>query len=115
MVNQLILLLTKKKIIMKKIFTLFFLVLFFCTAYSQEETEWKPQTHITGYVNTIAEYVDMQLWKDVDNNVGIGLSEAAFLVSYKPLQKLEFKGTLVYTLYQKYSILIGGSLWYLHY
>ena len=63
---------------------------------AQDEATWKPQMTITGYVNTIAEYTDLKNWVDIKQNVGIGLSEAAFLASYKPLKKLEFKGTMVY-------------------
>jgi len=81
---------------MKKSIALLLLMAVFQTTFSQNDEEWKPQTHITGYVNTIAEYTDLQNWVDAKQNFGIGLSEAAFLVSYKPLHKLEFKGTFVY-------------------
>ena len=41
---------------MKNIFVFLFCVCFMQTAFAQEEeTEWRPQTHITGYVNTMAE------------------------------------------------------------
>ncbi len=63
-------------------------------AISQDETEQK--VHVTGYINTVAEYSDcINLKKDW----AVGLSEVGFLTSYKPADKLEFKTTLVYTHY----------------
>lgn len=59
------------------------------------QDEWEPQTHITGYLNALVEYTDLDVYKD--HSTGVGLSEAGFLASYKPLEKLEVKGTLVYT------------------
>ena len=83
---------------MRKLIVLLLFIGVVQTAYTQEEEqEWKSRLHITGYVNTIAEYTDLQNWVDAKHDVGIGLSEAAFLASYKPLKNLEFKGTFVYT------------------
>lgn len=83
---------------MKRI--IYFLVLFFLVnnvlAQEEEPTEWKPNLFITGYVNTIAEFTDLEKWKEANNNIGIGLSEVGFLASYKPVEKLELKTTLVY-------------------
>lgn len=62
-----------------------------------EEEEWQPQTHVTGYINTIAEYNTVDSWREANKDVGIGLSEVGFLASYKPLEKLELKSTLVYS------------------
>ncbi len=84
---------------MSRTFTLAILLLVVFRVNAQEDSLWKPSTHITGYVNTIAEYNDLKLWKDNDKSTGIGLAEAAFLVSYKPYKNLEFKGTFVYTHY----------------
>ena len=81
---------------MKKLIFIFFLIGTVQFSFAQEE-EWQPRTHITGYVNTIAEFTDLQSWKDAGQDAGIGLSQAGFLVSYKPLEKLEIKGTMVYT------------------
>lgn len=62
---------------------------------------WEPQTFLTGYINTIAEYSghadESALGIPADKHVGIGLAQAGLLVSYKPLEKLEVKSTLVYS------------------
>lgn len=63
---------------------------------SVAQQEWEPQTHFTGYINTIAEFTDVQTYKDADKDLGIGLSEAAISGSYKPLEKLDIKTTIVY-------------------
>jgi hypothetical protein len=62
---------------------------------SNAQDAWEPQTHFTGYLNAMIEYADIDALKD--HKTGIGLAEAGFLASYKPLEKLEIKGTLVYT------------------
>ncbi len=68
--------------------------------FAQEE-EWKPTVHYTGYVTTMAEYSTHQDTSATgavfDKHTGIGLSDAGFLVTYKPKEKIEFKTTLVYT------------------
>jgi len=86
---------------MRKTFALLLLMGVLLPAFSQDESEWKPTTHITGYVNTLFEYSDLVNGHDVleKKEPAIGLSEAAFLVSYKPLKQMEFKGTFVYTHY----------------
>ncbi|MBC7126213.1 MAG: hypothetical protein H5T24_11325 [Bacteroidales bacterium] len=59
---------------------------------AQDETE--QRIHVTGYINAVAEYSDcINLKKDW----AVGLSEVGFLANYKPVDKLEFKTTLVYT------------------
>lgn len=78
----------------KRLLCLGVFLLFLFSAYSQNE--WKPQTHLTGYVNTVAEYTDLNNGFEPKKPIGIGLSQAAFLASYKPLEKLEIKGTFVY-------------------
>jgi len=66
--------------------------------YAQEsEEEWEPQTHITGYMTTTAEYTDHEYFVDAKKDIAVGLADVAFLASYKPLEKLELKTTLVYT------------------
>lgn len=85
---------------MKKIMSLFlFFLVIQNISFAQDNTEWKPYFHATGYVNTIAEYTDLDNGFEDKKSAGIGLSEAAFLASYKPLENLEFKGTFVYTHY----------------
>jgi len=71
------------------------LLLYSFITYSQEDL--KTKTHITGYVNTLLEYSDLDNGFEDSKDPGIGLSEAAFLVSHKPIEKLELKGTFVYT------------------
>lgn len=60
------------------------------------QDNWEPRTHFTGYINSVAEYSDQQ---NLKKDYAIGLSELGFLASYKPLEKLEFKTTLVYSNY----------------
>ncbi|TLX78124.1 hypothetical protein E9993_00115 [Labilibacter sediminis] len=57
------------------------------------QQEWEPQTHITGYLVTEMEWVGLD---NLKKDFGMGLGEAGFLASYKPLEKVEFKGTFVY-------------------
>jgi len=82
----------------KLLFSLMFIgcILF---ANAQEESEWKPYMLITGYINTVAEYTDLQNFKDLNKDMAIGLADAGVLLSYKPLPKVEIKSTLVYTHY----------------
>ena len=79
---------------MKKlnILTLLLFLLSPSTIFAQDE--WEPQMHFTGYINTVAEYSDCQ---NLKKEYAIGLSEVGLLGSYKPLEKLEIKTTLVYT------------------
>lgn len=65
-------------------------------AFAQEQEEWQPQLNVTGYVNSIAEWTDQDEYKDINENIGIGLAEVGFLASFKPIEKLELKSTLVY-------------------
>ncbi len=61
---------------------------------AQDETE--RNVHVTGYINAVGEYSDcINLKKDW----AVGLSEVGLLTSYKPVEDLEFKTTLVYTHY----------------
>jgi len=60
------------------------------------QDEWEKITHVTGYVNAVAEYSDC---KNLKKDYAVGLSELGFLATFKPTRKLEFKSTLVYTHY----------------
>lgn len=80
---------------MKTKITLFMALFAIASLCVNAQDEWESQTHITGYLNALVEYADLDVLGD--NTLGIGLSEAGFLASYKPLEKLEIKGTLVYT------------------
>ncbi len=60
------------------------------------QDSWEPRTHFTGYINSVAEYSDQ---KKLEKKYAVGLSELGFLASYLPLEKLEFKSTLVYSHY----------------
>jgi len=77
----------------KTIFT-FLLVFLGIGLFAQDD--WEPRTHFTGYINSVAEYSDC---KNLKKDYAVGLSEIGFLASYKPLEKLEFKTTLVYSHY----------------
>ncbi|NVO09308.1 MAG: hypothetical protein HXX16_05025 [Bacteroidales bacterium] len=84
----------------KKIsFFLLFLMLHYMNSFAQDE--WKPQTHFTGYINSIIEYSDHSSTSVIGvptvKHRGIGLAQAGFLATYKPLEKLEIKSTLVYS------------------
>jgi hypothetical protein len=60
------------------------------------QDEWEPQFNVTGYINTIAEFTDQKDYKRLNENIGIGLAEVGLLASYKPLERLELKSTIVY-------------------
>lgn len=77
---------------MKKIFTA--LLLTVVSFIGNNAQEWDPQVHLTGYVNTTFEYTTLS---NLDTKTGIGLADAGFLASYKPLENVELKATLVYT------------------
>ncbi len=65
------------------------------------QNEWEPRVHVTGYVNAVAEYTDVKTnfeeGKHLNKEYAVGLSEFGFLATYKPLEKLEFKTTMVYS------------------
>lgn len=77
---------------MKKMFTAFTLAIVSIIGINAQD--WDPQVHLTGYVNTVFEYSNLS---SLDSKTGIGLADAGFLASYKPLEKVELKATLVYT------------------
>ncbi|MBK3519675.1 hypothetical protein [Carboxylicivirga marina] len=60
------------------------------------QDDWTPRKHITGYINTIAEYSNQD---NLNKNFGVGLSEVGLLVTYQPLPELELKATGVYSHY----------------
>ncbi len=82
---------------MKKIVSIIIILVIGIKAFSQEEQEWKPQTLVTGYVNTVAEFTDAKKYVEAKGEKGIGVADAGVLISYKPLEKLELKTTLVYS------------------
>jgi len=86
---------------MKKLFTIAILFFVAFTINAQEDSTWKPKAYMTGYVNTIVEYTDLDNGFEPKKEAAAGLSEAAFLISYKPIKSLEFKGTFVYTHFMK--------------
>lgn len=61
------------------------------------QSNWTPTRQITGYVNAMAEWTDLSTMVDIGDDIGVGLAEVGFLASYRPLEKLELKTTLVYT------------------
>lgn len=83
-----------------KLFYLFF-GLSFLPMLLTAQNDWKPQTHFTGYINSVAEYSGHQDTSAIGlanpRHAGIGLAQVGFLASYKPLEKLEIKSTLVYS------------------
>lgn len=63
-------------------------------AFGQEETQWEPQTNITGYGALEWNYFnDLKLF---DREYATSLTEAGILASYKPLEKLTIKSVFVY-------------------
>lgn len=86
---------------MKKKFGFFLLLLLLCYVNSIAQGEWKPQVHFTGYLNSIVEYSDQADTSAIGlptvKHRGVGLAQAGFLATYKPLEKLEIKSTLVYS------------------
>ena len=85
----------KLSIMKKSIFMMWVAAMFF-SLNTMAQSDWTPTKQITGYVNAVAEWTDLGTLKDLNKETGIGLSEAGFLASYKPLEKLELKTTLVY-------------------
>lgn len=75
---------------------LVFIVLGLFTIESVAQEQWEPRTHVTGYINAVAEYSDQE---NLKKEYAVGLSEIGLLASFKPLEKLEFKATMVYTHY----------------
>ncbi|MDF1547890.1 MAG: hypothetical protein P1P88_08700 [Bacteroidales bacterium] len=86
---------------MKKLLLLFLIIGSVNVIKAQEGEKWQPQIHYTGYLNSVIEYSDHAdtsvLGLANPKHLGIGLAQAGFLVTYKPLEKLEVKSTLVYS------------------
>ncbi|TLX71826.1 hypothetical protein E9993_19805 [Labilibacter sediminis] len=76
----------------KLITSIVMLFIVLVSTYAQDE--WEPKVHLTGYVNTVVEYANLD---HLDTKLGMGLSDAGFLASYSPIENLELKATLVYT------------------
>lgn len=77
------------------------IMLFISCSIATAQNGWEPQTFITGYINTIAEYSDHAdtsvLGIPNDKHIGIGLAQVGLLISYKPMEQMEIKSTLVYS------------------
>ncbi len=80
---------------MKKSYLFIFLV-FFISVKAQDKSEWDPQLNFSGYINTVYEYSDC---RNLKKDYAIGFGELGLIGSYKPIEKLEIKTTLVYTHY----------------
>ena len=65
--------------------------------YSQDNVEtWEPQSFVTGYISLEGEYI-MGMDEDLmEQNYGIGIGEAGFLFSVRPLRQLEIKSSFIY-------------------
>lgn len=72
------------------------MLLIFAAHNVKSQDEWEPQLHITGYINSVAEYSDCQ---NLKKDFAVGISEFGMLGSYRPMEKLEIKTTLVYSHY----------------
>lgn len=85
---------------------IFYALLGAVLSFSAFSQEWEPQTHVTGYINAVAEWTDVEFVDQkifgsngFNKNYAIGLSEVGLLATYKPTENIEFKGTMVYTNY----------------
>jgi hypothetical protein len=81
-----------------------FMLIAIAIGFSLHAQETGKKTHITGYINAVAEWTDAEyIDQAIFNPTGfmkdyaIGLSEFGLLATFKPNEKLEFKSTLVYT------------------
>jgi hypothetical protein len=59
-----------------------------------QESEWEPQSNITGYIATEANYFDNI--KGYDRDYAVGLTEAGLLASFQPTANITLKGVFVY-------------------
>ena len=64
--------------------------------YAQEEEDWEPQTFVSGYASSIAEFTNQNDHREANRDIGIGLAQVGFLVSHKPTPNIEIKGTFVW-------------------
>lgn len=98
---------------MKKVLPIACGALMYSAAFAQE-SGWEPKLHTTGYLTATAEYTDQKWFKEENKNVAVGLAEAGLLASYKPLEKLELKTTLVYShqMVEFQSMLVEASAMY---
>ena len=83
---------------MKKLIALLLFIGLMQTAYTQEEeTEWKPQTFVTGYFSFNGEYIDLSVFEEVKGrNFGVGIAEASVLTTIRPLKKLKINAVITY-------------------
>lgn len=59
-----------------------------------QESEWEPQKNITGYISLEGD--NFFNLKNYARDYGVSISEAGFLASYRPMEKLTFKSVFVY-------------------
>jgi hypothetical protein len=71
-----------------------FILLFVGTNISFSQSNWEPQTNITGYVSTEVNYFDDL--EGYDMNYSAAVSEAGILISYQPKSNFRIKGVFVY-------------------
>jgi hypothetical protein len=69
-------------------------LLFISVKIFSQETEWEPQTNLTGY--GAIEYNYFKDLKFFDRDYAISLTEAGILASYRPKEKLTLKTVFVY-------------------
>ncbi len=83
----------------KRIFIIVGAIFFSVVSFAQED--WKPRIHFTGYLNSVVEYSDhadeSAVKLPAEKHWGIGLAQVGFLATYKPLEKIEIKTTIVYS------------------
>ncbi len=81
----------------KTIFIIVMIVGIMQIAYAQEETEWKPQTFVTGYFSFNGEYIDLPIFEEVKGrDFGVGIAEASVLTTIRPLEKLKINAIITY-------------------
>jgi hypothetical protein len=83
---------------MKKIAILSIALFCACSVmYSQDDVEtWERQSFITGYVSLEGEYINGVDDDLMEKNYGVGIGEAGFLLSVKPLRQFEFRSSVIY-------------------
>ena len=65
--------------------------------FSQDDVEtWERQSFVTGYISLEGEYINGLDNDLMEKNYGVGIGEAGFLLSVKPLRQLELRSSFVY-------------------
>ncbi len=75
-------------------YKILFILLVFVGVESANAQYFEPQTNITGYIATEFNYFDELDGFDV--NYGTSISEAGFLITYRPTEKMTLKSVFVY-------------------